>query len=97
MNAREKQRALRIMSQVNEMGRDVRAKRYMHSVIEDHRDPMTDEICCTTLAEDAIDHSGIAFTTEEEEQVFDWAFEVALQYETAERNADRSLRACHWH
>ena len=52
-------------------------RRYMREVIEEHRDPLTDEVNLTALAEDACQHVG----GEDEngdipERYFEWAFDV---------------------
>jgi len=51
-------------------------KRFMLKVVEDHVDPMTGEVCCTTLAEDAIDVLGV-----DGAEVWDLAVDVAMEYE----------------
>ena len=53
-----------------------KVKRFMLKVVEDHVDPMTGEVCCTTLAEDAIDVLGV-----EGADVWDLAVDVAEKYE----------------
>jgi len=64
---------------------------YMREVVEDHRDPQTDEINDTTLAEDACQHFdgyGPAPEYEIPEKYFEWAFLIAEEVE-----AKGSIRA----
>ena len=50
---------------------------YMNNNVKDHVDPLTGEVDATGLAEDAAWHFG----TEPDDDVFEWAFEVAERYE----------------
>jgi len=52
-------------------------KKYMREVIEEHRDPLTDEINSTTLAEDASDTFNVTGPNGEvDERIFWAAYEV---------------------
>lgn len=64
---------------------------YMYQNKEDHRDPLTDEINDTTLAEDAwqaIKGDSVAPDAEIDDRYFYWAFLIA--------EADRRARTKQW-
>lgn len=55
----------------------IKIKQYMKRNIEDHRDPLTNEINMTLLAEDACQHFNDYDNDEIPEVYFDYAFEIA--------------------
>ena len=70
---------------------------YMASVLEQHTDPVTGEICCTTLAEDAADHFNLMAgppTFETPEWVFELAYHVVTREEA--RREGRLVSSLGW-
>ena len=66
-------------------------RKYMHSVLEEHRDPKTYEINATTLAEDCIQHFDI-----KDESVQEHMFEIAFELSDHDWAENRTLLFCSW-
>jgi GH35 family endo-1,4-beta-xylanase len=58
---------------------NIQLRRYMHTVVEDHRDAQTDEINATALAEDAAQHFNLYEADDIPERVFEVAYEIARE------------------
>ena len=57
---------------------NIKIRQYMRQELEDHRDPKTDEINTTSLAEDAADKFDLYDESgDPQERLFELAFEIA--------------------
>lgn len=67
------------------MGRPIIPVRtYMATVIEEHRDPQTDEINSTTLAEDACQHFGPFYPVSDGGDIPEWISDMAVDLALAD-------------
>ena len=66
------------------MAGGIRVRMWMMENLEDHRDPQTDEINMTTLAEDAAREFDMYDGDEPDELLFGWAYQIA-ERDTARR------------